>query len=285
MIEFLYSTDLHGSIKKYEDVFNCAVDRHITLIHLGADLLPKGSGILENQKKFVKGFLKDYYKKAEEKGIKILAHFGNDDLYTRKKYFTYAQLLDEQEFVYNDGTSHGYRFIAYGFVPDYPFGLKTACKIDHRGWWCPEYYISKPVDVNEKGFVQIEDIQEYFKKKGSIEGDLAEIHPTQVDYKVNEAPYPNSNTIISIHTPPIKVGLDVCIDGRCVGSKAVYDWIKKEQPLLVLCGHIHESPVASKVWQAKIGQTVVVQPGQALEKTTIVQIAFNPLVGIKMELL
>lgn len=128
-IKFLYTTDLHGDIDKYRKLLDLAIEHDIDLIHLGADLLPKGSGILKAQKNFVKGYLKSFYIECRDKGINVLAFFGNDDLYTRKKYFRkYAELLDEVPYEQN-----GYTFKAYGYVPDYRFALKSACKIDHHG--------------------------------------------------------------------------------------------------------------------------------------------------------
>lgn len=244
-MRFLYTTDLHGDVVKYNDVLSYAVRNDIKIVHLGADLLPKGSGILSEQKKFVKGFLKDYYADAAEEGITLLAFWGNDDLYTRKKYFLeYASLLDE-----NPVEIHGFRFIAYPYVPDYPFGLKTGCKLDSPGWEIPERYISTPVEIGEKGFQEIKDVAGYFKQKGTIEEDLAEIDG-------------GVGVIAAIHCPPTKLGLDVCYGHRRVGSRAVYNWIEQKQPRVVLCGHIHESPKVSGMWRAQIGKSVVVQPGQ-----------------------
>ena len=68
--------------------------------------------------------------------------------------------------------------------------------------------------------------------------------------------------IYVIHMPPTRIGLDVCQNGNQVGSDAIYQFIEKKQPMLSLHGHIHESPSCSGVWNAKIGKTVCVQPGQ-----------------------
>lgn len=244
-IRFIYATDLHGNVPKYERVLEAAIEGGYKLIHLGADLLPKGSGIFKMQKDFVLGYLRDYHRRATEVGIEILSFFGNDDIYLRKKYFReYARLLDESPHEVG-----GYRFTAYGYVPDYPFGLKTACKRDHDGW-VAEAYISRPVEVDEKvGFVGIEDVTAYFDAKGTIAADLETFEG-------------GPGVIAAIHTPPAGLKLDVCGHGRCVGSKAVTDWIKKAQPTLVLGGHIHESPECTGVWKVEVGATVVIQPGQ-----------------------
>jgi Icc-related predicted phosphoesterase len=250
---FIYATDLHGIEKKYNDILNYALDNKIKLIHLGSDFLPKGYNITEIQKKFINKFLKNYFEKASQNGIKILVFFGNDDIYSRKKYFRkFGNLLNE-----NPVEIEGILFKAYPYVCDYPFGLKSACKLDYRGWNRP--FCKKGVDVSEKGFVDINDLDLYFSEKTTIEEDLQKeivTHPC---------------TVYAIHMPPANLELDVC--GRLlqngtydclnpVGSKSIYNWIEKEQPLLTLHGHIHESYSITGVWKKYLGKTLVVQPGQ-----------------------
>lgn len=250
-IAFVYVSDLHGNEKRYNEALSCCVSNNIRILHIGADILPKGSGILENQKRFVKGFLRKFFDKASEVNVTVLCHFGNDDIYTRKKYFDYSTLLDEVPF-----SSDGYKFEAYGYVPDYPFGLKTACKYDSQVW-TPPTYISTPVEVGDAGFYPIDNIRDYFMKKGTIQDDLID-RPS------------DKQTIISIHCPPAGLGLDVCIDGRRVGSNAINSWISFRQPLLVLCGHIHESPDMTNIWYNNIGSSIIVQPGN--KKIIIIKI-------------
>ena len=259
MLKFVYGTDFHGNVKKYSDVLLFAIDHKIPIVHIGADLLPKNSNMLVEQKNFVTGFLKNYYKKANTMGIKVIGGFGNDDLFIRKKYFRkYATLLDEVPYLLD-----GYEFTAYNFVDDYPFSLKTATKLDFEGWTCPDPYLGPPCDFNEQGYYKIPDIQEYFRQKGTIEDDLKLIKPT-------------NKTIMAMHMPPAGVGLDVCYGGRRVGSKAIYDWIKRETSLrLLLCGHIHENFAVTKTWKAQIGSTMVIQPGQGTSHTHAVYIEID----------
>jgi poly(ADP-ribose) glycohydrolase ARH3 len=251
----VYATDLHGHIEKYEAVFEFALSHKINLIHLGADLLPKAYPIFQQQREFVTGYFKDFIGRCRQKKIEVLAFFGNDDLYVLKDDFrVYAQLLDEIPF-----TRDIYNFTAYGYVPDYPFALKTACKLDYSGWKYEGGYLDDPVEAESNRLVKIKDIGAYFRKKGTIEEDLK-------TFKTD------TNTIVSFHCPPANINLDVCNDGRRVGSKSVYEWIEKNQPLLVLCGHIHESPKMSGKWKEKIGKSIIIQPGQKWGKTTLVLI-------------
>ena len=271
-LKFLYTTDLHGNIQKYEDVLVYAKEYDIKLIHLGADILPKGKGMLKEQKKFIKGYLKNFYDECKREGIKVLAFFGNDDLFTRKKYFRkYAELLDEVLY-----RRDGHTFKAYGFVSDHCFNLKNGCKLDDKNSKPeeirPQYVLQsfyermikvpitpESVDVGEDGFYVIKDPEKYFKNKGTIKDDLNKIRA-------------GSKTIIAIHGPPCSVNLDVCNDFNRVGSRSVLHWIEEKQPLLVLCGHIHETYEVTRSWKTYIGKTLVIQPGQMEKQTTMVHI-------------
>jgi len=82
------------------------------------------------------------------------------------------------------------------------------------------------------------------------------------------------NCVFNVHTPPINSGLDTCpkLDesvyppkpvfdkGQAVmigaGSTSVRRAVEKHQPLLHLCGHIHESR-----GRTRIGRTLVINPG------------------------
>ncbi len=301
-MKFLYCTDLHGDIDRYETVLKYLLKNKISILHLGADILPKGAGMLKTQKKFIKGYLKNFYAECERNGIKVLASFGNDDLYTRKKYFLkYAALLDDTPY-----RRSGYNFKAYSYVPDHPFSLKNGTKLDRYGLdltplrkkmvpvpvfleafllgetgsivkYIPK--TPKAVDCTSgDGFQVIPDLKDYFKYKGSIEDDLHGIRA-------------GSKTIMSIHSPPAGLNLDVCglfkKRGKPkprdrVGSEAVLRWIKDRQPLLVLCGHIHENYLVTGAWKATVGRTTIIQPGQNIvwkenqkKKTVFVVIEIN----------
>lgn len=47
--------------------------------------------------------------------------------------------------------------------------------------------------------------------------------------------------VLLCHAPPLNCKLDRMWDGKQVGSHAVTDWIKRAQPQLFVCGHIHEA--------------------------------------------
>ena len=257
-MKFVYITDSHGDPRKYRDVLEFALKHDIKLIHLGGDILPKGTNLLKIQKRFVNNYLKDFYSECDSYGIKVIGFFGNDDIYTRKKYFRkYGDLLDEVPY-----KTDGYEFLAYPYVLDYPFGIKSACKLDYPGWKHTEPYLTGPCEFDDKGYYLIEDIEDYFLQKGTIEDDLKKI-------------FADDKTIMAMHMPPQSSGMDVCYNNKRVGSKSVLEWIYREQPLLFLSGHIHESPEMSNIWKTMFGKTLVIQPGQKTDKTTMVYIDIN----------
>ncbi len=59
------------------------------------------------------------------------------------------------------------------------------------------------------------------------------------------------------HTPPHGSGADA-LGGRHVGSVTVREYCLREEPIAVLCGHIHEARSISR-----LGRTVVVNAGPA----------------------
>jgi Icc-related predicted phosphoesterase len=70
--------------------------------------------------------------------------------------------------------------------------------------------------------------------------------------QVEEAKY----HILVSHVPPFKTKTDKLLNGKHVGSTAVRTYIEEKQPLLCLCGHIHESG-----GQDSIGRTLVLNSG------------------------
>ncbi len=62
--------------------------------------------------------------------------------------------------------------------------------------------------------------------------------------------------VLVSHMPPYSTKLDVIRSGAHVGSRALREYIERAQPLLCLCGHIHESPGIDR-----IGRTVLINAG------------------------
>ena len=66
--------------------------------------------------------------------------------------------------------------------------------------------------------------------------------------------------IIVSHNPPKDTKCDAVNESLHAGSQMFTDFIKENQPLAVICGHIHEGRAVDK-----IGETVIINPGALLE--------------------
>ncbi|MEN8246298.1 MAG: metallophosphoesterase [Thermodesulfobacteriota bacterium] len=66
------------------------------------------------------------------------------------------------------------------------------------------------------------------------------------------APLVNQNTILVVHTPPWGI-LDEVMGKFHAGSKNLLEFIRSKEPMLVVCGHIHERPGVKH-----LGKTMVV---------------------------
>ncbi len=68
------------------------------------------------------------------------------------------------------------------------------------------------------------------------------------------------NLIVITHNPPKDTECDKLENGIHVGSKLMRDFIEDYKPLVVVCGHIHESAGI-----CTLGNTLVINPGALLE--------------------
>lgn len=76
--------------------------------------------------------------------------------------------------------------------------------------------------------------------------------------------------ILVSHAPPVGTRTDMLRNGAHVGSSAVRAFIEEKQPLLCLCGHIHEARAMDR-----IGNTLVLNPGMIRDGCWI-EVALNP---------
>lgn len=68
--------------------------------------------------------------------------------------------------------------------------------------------------------------------------------------------------IYVFHNPPFGIGLDVCMDKRQVGSKAITNFLEKSNAYMSLHGHIHESYRVTGIWKNELNGTICIQTGQ-----------------------
>lgn len=253
-MKILYVADLHGNQTKYRQVFEIARKNKIKAVVNGGDMLCLEDDIHRTQREFIEGFLDGYFAEHEKVGIYHLAYLGNDDLKIHDTCFDkvcarypHAVNLAQKSFPLDS-----FEFIGMNWVVDYPFQLKDRCRKDTK-YYVFQAQFGRGLLSTEKGF---EELPDWF-------GHAATLPTIEEELKLLPKPKKAGKAVYVIHMPPAGIGLDVCQDGRQVGSQAVYGFIKAAQPLLTLHGHIHESPSRSGVWKAKIGKTVCIQPGQS----------------------
>lgn len=262
-MKILYVTDLHGNKWKYNQLFDIAKKYKVDAVINGGDMLPKNEG-LSGQNSFLITWLNRYFKEFNDSKIYYLSCLGNDDLKIFDTDFDlicnkYPYIKNLAQRKVNIGN---FEFIGMNWVVDYPFRLKDRCRKDTK-----DYVFQKQLGTgllssfkHLGGYDEIKDWVTYANTLPTIEDEL-----NKLPKSLNQA-----QSIYVIHMPPYRLGLDVCDTNREVGSKAVYDFIKKQQSLLSLHGHIHESPKYSGKWFNKIGNTVCIQPGQSKALTYVI---------------
>jgi Icc-related predicted phosphoesterase len=254
-MKLLYTTDLHGIEWKYERIFQEAKARKVELVINGGDMLPVKGNFL-NQGKFIEDYLDKHFSKYNKNKIYYLCMLANDDLRIFDELF--QKTCDKYPFILNIAQNKfllnrsRYEFIGMNWVTDLPFALKDRARKDIKDFIFPKQ-MGTPIVSVPGGWQKIENWFTYADTLLTIEDELKKlVKPSKME-----------NVIYIFHMPPSNLNLDVCSDGKKVGSKAIYDFLKTTQPLCSFHGHIHESPEVSGTWFASIGKTICFQPGQS----------------------
>jgi hypothetical protein len=64
------------------------------------------------------------------------------------------------------------------------------------------------------------------------------------------------NWVLATHAPPYGTSTDLTSSDIHVGSKSIREIIEHKQPLVAMCGHVHEARSTDK-----LGRTIIVNPG------------------------
>jgi len=258
-MKVLFVTDLHGCKWKYERLFEVANDFEVNIVINGGDMLPKDIDSFK-QGEFIANYLDNYFARFNSVGIYYLCYPGNDDLRIFDEQFEDA--CNKYSFVVYLAQSKfevgGYEFVGMNWVVDYPFRLKDRCRMDTDYYTFQEQFGTGLLSTPD-GWQEIDDWFTCAKMLPTIEEEL--------DLLVR--PGDMAKSVYILHMPPYRLGLDKCYHGEEVGSKAIYNFLKKYQPKLSLHGHIHESPEVTGSWYAKLGRTICIQPGQLDEFTYV----------------
>lgn len=268
-LKICYTSDIHGDKLSVKKLFHFVREREIFHIVLGGDILPTINEFdpeSDVQKIFILNFLAGsllkLFKISGKRNLYIIP--GNNDLLASMKYFDFLEKkgllinIDRKTVKLNDT----FELTGYPFVPPTDFSFKDFEKRDKIG---DELKTQRLLAfISKDGKLVRTGLEEHFINRNTIEEDLN----TLVKEKTAK------ETIYVMHSPPFGTKLDVIYNERNVGSRAIYEFIERYQPLLTLHGHIHESYKMTGEYSVKIGETVSMNPGRS--KNQIHVVTFNP---------
>ena len=257
-MKIIYTADLHGIEGLYRQLFRPAFNWQADAIIIGGDLLPKHGAFstsVEDQRDFIIRFMKPKLEEiqGELPGLEVYAMMGNDD------WLINMPLLEELEgqgllkLLHNKKypIGNGFEIIGYANVPPTPFSIKDSERLDTCDAPIEPQHFAACISTDSE--IRQIDAVTHFSRHHTMEEELARV-PVPKSYQ---------KAVYVMHAPPFQTNLDVLYDGRSVGSRAIRQFIEKNQPYLTLHGHIHEAPSRSGSYWDKIGNTVCINPGQA----------------------
>ncbi len=254
MSRWLFVSDLHGRVDRYQKLLAVVRERRPEAVLLGGDLLPHaGLSACEGG-----DFLLDWLLPGLEAlhsalgGAypRVLAVFGNDDPRAALSSLAEMEARGLLEHLHDRRVEVAGRVVyGYACVPPTPFRLKD---------W-ERYDVSRFVDpggISPEEGVRTVPAEELDVKWGTIAADLARLAG---DEELARA-------VFLFHSPPYRTALDrAALDGQSVdhalldvhvGSIAIRRFIEACQPLLTLHGHVHESARLTGSWRERIGRTL-----------------------------
>ena len=250
-MKILYATDLHGDKKKYEKIFEIANKRHINTIVNGGDILPKWGERYSIQNKFLNEYLPEYFRRLNTKNINYLVMMGNDDLeaYDLKFNNLCSRFPNIFNINKNKVTINDYEFIGLNNILDTPFACKDRI-VNEEAYHPEKQFHCEQFKSTREGYQIIPD-WENERKNLPLMKDI-----------LNSLPKPNNQdrSIFVTHEPPKHLDLAYAYNvDHDLGSEDIYQFIKKNQPLFTLHGHLHESPIVGGFYYNQLGKTICIQ--------------------------
>lgn len=252
-MKFVYSSDIHGDMKKYHRLIELCKENNTKYLVLGGDLLTKVFGDREPvQRDFIANKLPGLCEDFKNNNITVISILGNDDLEIIED--VYHEVIDKYPNIIDldnkKKTIEGITFIGLNKVLDAPFKRKDHVVIEDGK--------DMPVQFSDKIYVdschRVLTVDEW--KKERLKRDK------MIDC-LNRLPKSNNKTIYILHCPPANLGLDWCKDGDKAGSNDVYNFLYESNAYMSLHGHIHESYNLSNKWYGDINGTIAIQLGQS----------------------
>ncbi|MBW1972778.1 MAG: metallophosphoesterase [Deltaproteobacteria bacterium] len=280
--KFLFTSDLHGNRYYYDLLLNIVKEERTDYLLFGGDLLPSVSSsnsyfeMLYAQKEFAKEYFIPFvlFLENELPNLNIYYIPGNFDF---KFPFFYLKEKNNKRFM---ELSFRITFIddnhflfGYPFVPPTPFRPKDYEKLDDKNRSFPSQKIPSYITKSDK-LIPVMPEELLKNNRGTIKDDLFGWH-IKTSWEAG---------IGIFHSPPYETYLDR-IDGSIpCGSRAVTEFIIKNQPSITLHGHIHESIAITKRFSQRIGKTLCMNPGQKIFGFHYITFEFPPLDMIELHI-
>ena len=245
-----FVSDLHGLSARYGRLLAAARAERPRAVFLGGDLLPHG---LAGEGSFLADVLLPEFLDLRDRlgngSPRVFLIPGNDDPRCEEEALFAGERAGAWEVLVERRVEwEGRPVFGYPFVPPTPFLLKDWERYDVSRFVEPgsvppdEGRRSVPVDPRE---VALATIARDLERLAGAE-DLSE-------------------AVFLFHAPPYRTALDrAALDGRSVdhapldvhvGSVAIRRFLEARQPLLALCGHVHESARLTGAWRERLGRT------------------------------
>lgn len=279
----IFVTDLHGSISRYEKLYDLIRSEEPDAVFLGGDLLPT-FGHVEDPERWesalrpAEGFA-NLRSRMGERYPGVFLILGNDDPRSVEPEFQRGASAGLWHYAHNARADWGaHSVFGYSFVPPSPFQLKDWERFD------VSRYVAPGCVSPEEGTRSVpRELREI--RYRTIAQDLESLIDT-TDL---------SRAICLFHSPPSETNLDrAALDGKSVdhvpldlhvGSIAIRRFIEKHQPLLTLHGHIHESTRITGSWRDRIGDTHMFNAAHDGPELAVVRFDTDDLEGATRELL
>ena len=249
---WFFTSDLHGQTKLYDSVAEAVAQERPSVVLIGGDLCQHALGTdgVRLQRVFLEGFFVEFARRLREAspGVELLVIMGNDDwaanhdVLEREDGALWRSLHDRVVEV------DGVRVAGSSWVPITPFRIK-----DWERW----------EDGDPESPVQLRGYRSDSSGVHDHHFDPASRSPTIAEAMGSLAARTDPRaSVFVLHSPPHGTACDQIHDGSHVGSRAIRAFVEREQPLLTLSGHVHESPSVSGAWREQLGATTCVNPGQ-----------------------
>lgn len=276
----IFTADLHGNISQYESLFETALEEGVQSVIIGGDIAAGSTINPLKQKLFITGTLPDIVRTFKNKSnAQVYLMLGNDEVATNAELLdayngTLWNHIDRKRF----SITPDYEIVGYPYIPISPFPVKDFEKFDVRPKEEKKGLLKKvfggddfvQVGATLEGEVWTGDrwVKKVFDRKNidtTIEDDLSSTEFTTTPKK----------TVYVFHCPPYNTDLDVIPSLRHVGSKAIKQFIEKNEPYLVLSGHIHETVDVTNRYSTNIGNSLAMTAGNGVNPSTLSLLVFD----------